>query len=117
MAKKLFQKGHEALPGAGRPKGSTDQKWYDLKWWYQLILDNYEKLNEVQKVELGLKGLALLVSKLPSIPASPKESAERVEDAKTLLDAYSATPTIGSGSGVGNSISQIQAGTETKTSL
>jgi hypothetical protein len=117
MAKKLFQKGHEAIPGAGRPKGSTDQKWYDLRWWYQLILDNYEKLNEVQKVELGLKGLALIVSKLPSIPATPKESAERIEDAQAILNAYSSTPAISSGSSMEERVPEIQTGTEATNSI
>ena len=113
----LFKKGYPPLPGAGRPKESTQQKWYDLKWWYKLITDNVEALNEVQKVELGLKGLALLVSKLPAIPATPSESAQRVEDARGILDAASATPRIGSQSSVGDSVSKIQTGTETKTSL
>lgn len=78
--RKGFVKGDPNINRNGRPEGAKDKRWYDLNWWYSLIIDNVDKLNEVQKVELGLKGLALIVSKLPQVPATPQESVDRVVD-------------------------------------
>lgn len=86
MRGKPFVKGDPRINVAGRPVGATDQKWHDIKWWYNLVLDNYQKLSDREKVELGLKGMALLISKIPILPATPDESVQRVIDVHGELE-------------------------------
>lgn len=93
--KNKFVPGDPKINRAGRPKGSVEHSWYNLRWWHKLILDNYEKLTDVQKVELGLKGLSMLVAKLPSIPATPSESVQRVVDVHGELEKAESNEKIG----------------------
>lgn len=81
---KPFLPGDSRINKAGRPFGAVDKRWYDLQWWYNLIIDNYEKLTPQQKVELGVRGLSLLVSKMPSLPATPKDSLENAKKAQEI---------------------------------
>lgn len=117
---KPFVSGDPRINLAGKPTGIRDQKWHDLKWWYNLVLDNYKDLNAVQRVELGLKGLALLVSKLPSLPATPDASVQRVIDVRGELESAEKNENIKPGSDavrMGTGETQIQAGTEAERGL
>lgn len=81
---KPFTSDDSRINRAGRPVNSIDQRWYDLQWWYNLIVENYEELNAAQKVELGVRGLSLLVSKMPTLPATPRESVANVNRAQEI---------------------------------
>lgn len=70
----------------GRPVGSTDQKWHDIKWWYSLIVENYEEMSPREKVDAGLRGMSLLVSKLQNLPKDPEESLGRARSKQELKD-------------------------------
>ncbi len=63
----------------GRPKGSTDRKWADLRYWFSLVEESVEHLKPEKKAEIGLEGMRLLISKMPMLPASPEESKNRTE--------------------------------------
>lgn len=63
----------------GRPVGATDKKWNDVRWWFTLITENYEKMKPREKVDAGLRGLSLLISKMPNLPKDPDESLERAK--------------------------------------
>ena len=86
MRGKPFVKGDPRCYRKGRPVGSFEKKWYDIRWWYNLIVENQEKLTPRDKVELGLKGMALLIQRLPNIPATPEESVQRVIDVHGSLE-------------------------------
>lgn len=75
---KPFVAGDSRINKTGRPAGSVSEKWYSLNWWFSLIQDNYEKLTPREKVELGAKGLNMLVAKMQNLPKTPEESAHRV---------------------------------------
>lgn len=62
----------------GRPKGSTDRKWADLRWWFALVENSVGQLKPEKQAEIGIEGMRLLISKMPMLPASPEESRNRV---------------------------------------
>lgn len=74
----MFKPGESGNPN-GRPKGATDRKWADLRWWFNLVEESVGDLKPEKKAEIGLEGMRLLISKMPMLPASPEESKNRTE--------------------------------------
>lgn len=64
--------------GPGRPKGMKNKCWNSLLYWFTLVDHNIEQLSPKDQVEIGVKGLSLLIEKMRSIPASPDESVKNV---------------------------------------
>ena len=83
----MFQKGVSGNP-AGKPKGTKDHRWHDLQFWFALITENkkYMKANEL--VELGKWGMAILIGKMNSIPATPAESKANVDAELLQAEGY-----------------------------
>ncbi len=79
-----FKSNDPRINRKGRPVGSIDHRWHDVKWWFNLISENYEKLTPREKVDAGLRGITLLISKMQNLPKDPEESLHR---AKTKQEA------------------------------
>lgn len=115
-----FVVGDPRINREGRALGATDRKWMDIKWWFSHVEANIDKMLPHQRVEAGLRGMAMLLAKMPQLPSTPQESVKRVEDARIELLEACQNEIVKSGSdptSVGNSLPEIQARTETKTSL
>jgi hypothetical protein len=78
-------KGHPKW--GGRAKGTPNKNYLDVQEWAKLIWDGADKanLNGKELIELGFRGLGLLLPKVPGIPGSPSESVRNVDE---LLEAY-----------------------------
>ena len=75
-----FEKGN-----AGKAKGTKDLRQFSLTYWFNIILENYDKLNPYQRSEIALACWKTLVNKAKSLPVDPETSALNAEEAMKSL--------------------------------
>lgn len=77
-----FQKGN-----AGKAKGTKNLKQFSLTYWFNLIVENYDKLSPYQRSEIALSCWKTLINKSKALPTAPEDSALNAEEAmKTLKE-------------------------------
>lgn len=99
-----FVKGQIANPN-GRPKGSTDHKWTNLKYWFDLLetelgrqihvkesiggklVREYDRpaVDPNTRARLFLEAMKMLISKMQNLPKDSDESVSNVNDLMKAL--------------------------------
>ena len=74
------------LKGGGRPKGSTDKKWYNVQYHLEQLLELAGD-NKEERKKLHHEILFALFSKLQVIPATPEESKDSADQTLEKLRA------------------------------
>jgi hypothetical protein len=101
-----FEKG--AKPGPGRPKGSKEKKYLNLKFWFDLLETELAKkititrrtkdglfvdswvttaVDPNTRAQLFLNAMKMLTAKMKQLPTTPGDSVENAEEAMKELNA------------------------------
>lgn len=100
-----FEKG--AKPGPGRPKGSKERKYLNLKFWFDLLetelnrkiqitrktkdglyVDSWETtaVDPNTRAQLFLNAMKMLTSKMKQLPTTPSDSVDNAEESMRILE-------------------------------
>lgn len=103
----MFKKGDKSIPRPGRPKGSKDKRYLNLKFWFDrletelakeititrktrdgLFVDSWKTtaVDPNKRAQIFLEAMKMLTSKMSKLPETPDDSVNNVKDAQSILD-------------------------------
>lgn len=69
----------------GRPKGSKNQVYLTLNYWYNELMKDWKKLRPSQRAKFSVQLMQMLTNKMKTMPGTPEQSVLNTEDAAKML--------------------------------
>lgn len=82
-----FEKGRQKT--GGRKPGSLNKatmNYLDLQVWGKMILDGVSEATPKERIEVGFRALALLLTKIANLPSTPADSLANALQAQQALE-------------------------------
>lgn len=70
-----FEKGN-----AGKAKGTRDNRWASVSFWFGELKKDWVKLTPNQRANLSVELIRMLTAKMKAMPVSPEDSAMNVDE-------------------------------------
>lgn len=83
----MFKPGESGNPN-GRPKGSLNKatvNYLDFQIWFQQVKEDLEKLKPEERIEVCLRVIEKLMSKVQNLPGTPGDSLDNARRTQEML--------------------------------
>ena len=77
------------IKSKGRPKGSKNQIYLTLQYWYKELMKDWSKLRPAQRAKFSVQLMQMLTNKMKTMPGTPEQSVLNAKDAQELLNDLS----------------------------
>lgn len=79
----------------GKPKGTKDQSWAKVSFWFNELKKDWPLLNPNQRANLSIEMMKMLSSKAKNLnPLDPTDSVINAEEAMTMLNSFAPSSSI-----------------------